>query len=210
MAIIMLSFEEDEKNDSERTWIRKESLGRESFDGEDFSETKILLRKTLEVAPDRSLGWSEIAKEGGVNVHRTILGFCDACGDKLEEKIVVCRLDGKKVCPGCAIKLDERKICPDCLRAKRPLSKHEYEVLLCYAKGLSRREIHAFTKIPVKEIKRAEVFLCDSEYVAKRLLKGFKISATGLDLLLAYGQVYKDEQIVNMKMEIENFIGSTR
>jgi len=206
----MLSFEEDERNDPERRWLRKESTGNGSDDEESFSDDKILLRKTREVAPDRSLGGSEIVKEDGINIQRTILGFCDACGDRLGEEIVVCRLDGKKVCPGCAIRYEHRKICPDCLMRKKPLSKHEFEILTCYAKGLKRRQVHEITKIPIKEIKSAENYLYDRGYISKRLLEGFKITADGIDIILAYSQVFKDEQIANMKTEIDSFLGPAR
>lgn len=192
VGVDMLFFEEDEKNDPTRRWSRKESVNDGSYDEGEIS-TKILLKKIREVAPDRSLGGSEIVKENGINIHKTILIFCDTCGDKLdEENIVICRLDGTKVCVGCAIKIDERKICARCLRVKKPLSKDDFRVLVLCGKGLKRRQIQKLTRIPIEEIRKSARYLLDQGYLSKKLLRGFAISADGKDIVRAYSQIYRD------------------
>lgn len=193
---MVLSFKESERKDLEKTWISKETKGNGTTDDDDITETKVLLRKIREVAPARSLGGSEIVKVNGVNVSKTMVGFCDACGDKLEEKIVVCRIDAKKICPTCAITDGQRKICPDCLLSIKPLSKDEYKVLICLKIYLSKSQIQKLTRIAKRDIETSIDYLLRTHYVSKLLLRGFEVTSRGVELETAYSQLYGRQQDV--------------
>jgi hypothetical protein len=191
----LFSFERSEADDQERTWISKES--KEDLDEVNVKEIKkILLDKKLEVAPQRSLGGSQIVKENGVNVSKSILMWCDVCGDKVElEGSVICRIDSKKVCQRCVVFDGQRKVCFDCYKSIHPLSKQEYKVLFLKTMRVKKGLFHNLTKIKNSDIKKAEKFLRSAGYLMRKLWTD-EVTDRGLEILGRYRKIFQNEEDV--------------
>lgn len=170
---------------------------------------RLLMEERQQIAPTGNLGGKEIANENGTTVKTSIVGVCDSCGDKMGEQFVICHVDKKKICPGCAVVFDQRKICKECLKSNHPLSKQSYKVLVTIANKIdNRRTLHNLTKITKNDLVASIGFLREAAYIIRKGLTGYQITDSGMNIITAYRQVYgPEDDVVTLDRELRRHIG---
>lgn len=167
------------------------------------------MEERSQIAPKGNLGGKEIANENGATVKTSVVGVCDACGDKLGEHFVICMIDRKKMCPGCAVVFDQQKICKDCLKSNNPLSKQTYKVLVTIANHIDNAgTTHKLTKVPKNELGRCIGFLRESGHIIRKGLAGWQITDAGMNMITSYRQVYgPEDDVITLDKELRKHIG---
>lgn len=159
-------------------------------------DKKTLMGKTNEVAPEKELGGNEVFQTEDGQFNKTTIPFCNVCGTKLNDEMVVCQESKHIICPGCSVKMDQRNLCFNCVKAKVPLSKRGYKALLLVSYGFRwYRTIRNIARIPKKEAKKTIDDLLESGFAEKNLF-GLKITDYGLETLFVYEKIYSTEKDV--------------
>lgn len=173
------------------------------------ADKKILIEENQKVADVGKLGGKETANQNGIIIRTSAIKICNACGDLIEGKFVVCPVDKRIVCPTCICKSNQQNICKECLKKTRPLSKPSYKILLTIRNCIdNQKKIHDITKITKNDLKESMRFLGESGYIVRKGLTGYKISESGMDILSAYKQVYgADEDILVLELEVKKYLG---
>ena len=169
---------------------------------------KILIEEKQEVADVGDLGGKQTANQDGIIIRTSAIKICNSCGDVIEGKFVVCPVDKRIACPSCVCRFNQQNICKECLKNIRPLSKPTYKILLAILNNIdNQKKIHDLTKIPKDDLRDSMIFLKENGYIMRKGLSGYKISESGANILTAYKQVYNEEDITSLELEIRRHLG---
>jgi len=169
-----------------------------------------LLDEKLVVEKEKLLGGRSISTSPSGSIERVRrLPVCDICGHSLkpDEEFTICLSCGKKLDSKCSISYENRIFCFECLRAKVPLTKRSYKVLLAVANEItSIASISDMSRMEKKDVRASIAELLDLNLMVK---KGISIFSTlhmtdkGLEALAAYRQVYTDEDVLQFETDVQ-------
>jgi hypothetical protein len=125
------------------------------------------------ILPERAgvLGSKTYQSINGKIIKTTRLGFCDSCGQRLEENrpLVICNGCGRKLCPSwCTFEYQRKHYCEECAQQLLPLSVRGFEVLRCILAEVDPWKVCEFAHVNREACKEALNELLDAGYIEKR------------------------------------------
>ena len=156
-------------------------------------------------------GRSLVISPRGGNQRITRIPFCDICGVRLGERYLVCPACGRKVDANCFVSIEDQGICTACLRARLPLSKRAYKVLVCAANNVANTHvIEQVTRIGNREVRQILEELLAFSLVEKKgvfIFSTFKINDSGLVALGALRHIFgKDADVRYFDLALREFL----
>jgi hypothetical protein len=160
---------------------------------------------------------AEIGKLGGKTLFSTSTGvrkgivipFCDVCGKRNDDTLILCYHCGKKVCTRCITKVGATFLCLDCLLEQMPLSKQELKILTAIDRGVrTKSQIAHITKIPKDDVTTVLTNLLVRGLIQKKgisIATKLIITDNGMEAQSAYAPFYNvDSDMAKFYDDLDN------